>query len=592
MHGAALPRRPQDFVGRDCLLDEDMPRALSAVGGRPVVLRSTLGSGATATAVEYLHRVQRCYADIEWIEFTDPDTAARLITRALHRFRSVGGRTLLAIDGVSHPSDVAGLLPVEGPDTLLTSAAAPRLWLGVANVLEVAALSQDDAVRLLRRYQPGLSRDSAARLADRLDYWPPALAYVGSQLAEGMSAESVLAMPHSTLLHLLAEKGGGSPAGRISAAFQSLAPTFRFAQDLLSAFAVIGTSIFPTRCLGRSLWYSVDEVPRRGDEVPHRAVYEALEELVLRGLVTLDANGGVEAKSLVRLVAMHSLDDQNRPRIDRLVEALLIAFEAGLRDPNGRTLSAPSEEAAECFRNLDPALIRTPQGRCAMLGLVDVLLLDRRFGDAHRSLTRLRDAWERQLDDTDPILVQADRLLARAHHGNGNHWAALLSSIRALGTPSQRGLRERQVLADCFAVTQYLKESDAKAAYLVAMNVREHQERWLGEADPDTLRTASFIARTLLSLGYCVRSAELGEKIWQIQIEVLGEEHRETLVTLHHLALALAESGVAAQRALEYFETAMTLRRKTLGDDHFETASSAQAYITQSHRLHDGPPSV
>lgn len=126
----------------------------------------------------------------------------------------------------------------------------------------------------------------------------------------------------------------------------------------------------------------------------------------------------------------------------------------------------------------------------------------------------------------------------------------------------------------------------------LAINVAEHQERWLGEADPDTLRTASFIARILLSLGYCVKSAELGEKIWQIQIEVLGEEHRETLVTLHHLALALAESGVAAQRALEYFETAMTLRRKTLGNDHFETGSSVQAYIAQAHRLHDGPPSV
>ncbi|MGW6741406.1 hypothetical protein ACWGDX_11840 [Streptomyces sp. NPDC055025] len=573
-------------------MDEDIPRALNALGGRPVVLRSILGSGATATAVEYLHRVQRRYADIEWIEFTDPDTASRLIARALHRFRSVGGRALLAIDGVSHPPDVAGLLPVDGPDTLLTSAAAPHLWLGVAEVLEVAALSQDDAVRLLRRYQPGLSRDSAGRLADRLDYWPPVLAYVGSQLTEGMSAESVLAMPHSTLLHLLAEKGGSSPAGRISVAFQSLAPTFRFAQDLLSAFAVIGASVFPTRCLGHSLWYSVDDVPGRGDEVPHRAVYEALEELVLRGLVTLDANGGVATKSLVRLVAMHSLDDQDRQRVDRLVEALLVSFEAGLRDTNGRTLSAPSQEAAECFRNLDPALIRTAQGRCAMLGLVDVILLRRQFDDAHHNLTRFRDAWERQLDDTDPSLVQADRLLARAHHGNGNHWAALRSSIRALGTPSQRGLRERQVLADCFAVARYLKKCDAKAAYLVAANVAEHQERWLGEADPDTLRTTSFIAWILLSLGYCVESAKLGKKTWQIQIEVLGEEHRETLVTLHHLVLALAESGVAAQRTLEYSETAMTLRRKTLGNDHFETVSSVQAYIAQWRRLHDEPPGV
>ncbi|MER5563949.1 tetratricopeptide repeat protein [Streptomyces sp. NPDC002506] len=573
-------------------MDEDIPRALNALGGRPVVLRSILGSGATATAIEYLHRVQRCYADIEWIEFTDPDTASRLIARALHRFRSVGGRTLLAIDGVNHPSDVAGLLPVDGPDTLLTSAAAPHLWLGVAEVLEVAALSQADAVRLLRRYQPGLSRDSAGRLADRLDCWPTALAYVGSQLTEGTSAEGVLAMPHSTLLHLLAEKGDVSPAGRISAAFQSLAPTSRFAQDLLSAFAVIGASVFPTRRLGRHLWYSVDDVPRRGDVVPHRAVYEALEELVVRGLVTLDANGGVEVKSLVRLIAMHSLDDEDRPRIDRLVEALLVSFEAGLRDTDGRTLSAPPEEAVECLRNLDPALIRTAQGRCAMLGLVDVMLLRRQFDDAHRNLTRFRDAWERQLDEADPSLVESDRLMARAHHGNGNHRAALQSSIRALGTPSQRSLRERQVLADCFAVTRYLKECDVKAAYIVATNVAEHQERWLGEADPDTLRTTSFIARILLSLGYCIASAELGKKTWQIQIEVLGEEHRETLVTLHHLALALAESGLAAQQALEYFETAMTLRRKTLGDDDFETVSSVQEYIDQWRRMHDDPPDV
>lgn len=92
MNRSALPERLTDFVGQEHLLEAIPQHLRFAAGLRLVVLRG-LGSGATAVAVEYLRRTYpRHYAAAEWIGSSDSDETGRLVSRALNRFREVGGR--------------------------------------------------------------------------------------------------------------------------------------------------------------------------------------------------------------------------------------------------------------------------------------------------------------------------------------------------------------------------------------------------------------------------------------------------------------------------------------------------------------------
>ena len=66
--------------------------------------------------------------------------------------------------------------------------------------------------------------------------------------------------------------------------------------------------------------------------------------------------------------------------------------------------------------------------------------------------------------------------------------------------------------------------------------VLEARRRILGEEHPDTLRTMHNLASSYQSLGRTKEAAEMQEKVLEVRRRILGEEHPDTLGTMHNLA--------------------------------------------------------
>ncbi|MET7411126.1 hypothetical protein [Streptomyces rubiginosohelvolus] len=586
MTRSAAPERLTDFVGQDHLLEEAVPQHLrSAAGQRPVVLRGVLGSGATAVANEYLHRTYpRLYVAAEWINFSDNDESSRLVHLALHRFRQLNGPALLVLDGVTCPERLVGLLPDHGPDVLITSAADASVWGHAESVLDVTALPTQDAVRLLRRYQPGMARSEAEQLAARLDHSPAALTQVGQQLSRKLSASHVLELSQMELLALLHRSGTHSPADRIGQAVEALAPDWCFAQDLLRALALIGAPVFPSRNLGPLFLHNPD-LMSSSDRLPVALVVEALELLSRRGLIHFHANGSVVLLNLLQLFCLSTVDAPARPRVDRLVEALVIALDIDRGEPAHR---ADAARAAQHMLELAPDLITTAEGRIALVKLIRVNLKGNRYHRAIAQLTRFREAWGR--GDSQVWSAQIDRYLAQAYEGIGNLRKAFACAERAMAAESRlSGNRNRFTLADSYSVARILGTYAPADAIRLAEAVERQQAEELGEQDRETLRTGALIARLQLSCLLPETAADHSRVVWRAQCNALGESDDETLVTLQLLGEALEATGHSAREALACFRDAKKLRRRKFGIDHAATVESTAAYLRVKGSL--TPPS-
>ncbi|MDI5969932.1 hypothetical protein POF50_011385 [Streptomyces sp. SL13] len=586
MNKSAPPERLTDFVGQDYLLEETIPQSLRrASGRRPVVLLSVLGSGATAVAVEYLHRTYpRYYAAAEWIDCGDGNEIAGYVGRAMYRFREVGGPALLVLDGVTQPERVSALLPAGGPDILITSSADPTAWPLAERVLKVTALMPHDSVRLLCRYEPGLPKREAELLASRLDHSPEALAQVGKLLSRRLSARQVLGMSHAELLELLCHAGPSSHAVRIGAAVAALAPEWCFAQDLLRAFALIGSPVFPSRNLGRLVHHGQGGAAS-GLRLPVALLVEALELLSQRGLLRFSDDGIVELLNLPAHISLLGIDAPTRARAEQLVEAIVVALDPALAAPNQRSAA---EMAVQHLLALKPDSITTAEGRAALVDLCTAQLATGQYNMVIDQLSGFRAAWDGGGGQTWEAAL--DRYLAQAYEGIGNFHEALTCMARAVNA-SRRcgGEHDRLTLADSYAATRYYGMENAAAAIPMAEELERQQVAWLGEHDRETLRTGSLIARLMLRRSITppevVAAADQAMSMWRIQSEVLGKADRETLETRHLLGEALEATGRSSGDALVCFREAESLRTEVLGKDHPDTIDSRDAYLRVGRSL-------
>jgi putative methionine-R-sulfoxide reductase with GAF domain len=98
--------------------------------------------------------------------------------------------------------------------------------------------------------------------------------------------------------------------------------------------------------------------------------------------------------------------------------------------------------------------------------------------------------------------------------------------------------------------------------------------RVLGNDHPDTLLSAHHLAISLRALGEHQRARQLHEDTLARRRRVLGDDHPDTLSSAHHLAISLRALG-EHQRARQLHEDTLARRRRVLGDDHPDTLSSA-----------------
>jgi Tetratricopeptide repeat/NB-ARC domain len=116
-----------------------------------------------------------------------------------------------------------------------------------------------------------------------------------------------------------------------------------------------------------------------------------------------------------------------------------------------------------------------------------------------------------------------------------------------------------------------------RGAYASARHLQEQvlavSRRVLGEEHPDTLGSMHNFAETLRAQGDLAGARALQEQVLAVSRRVLGEEHPDTITSMSSLAVTLdAQGDLAGARALH--EQVLAVRRRVLGEEHPGTLTS------------------
>ena len=71
------------------------------------------------------------------------------------------------------------------------------------------------------------------------------------------------------------------------------------------------------------------------------------------------------------------------------------------------------------------------------------------------------------------------------------------------------------------------------------------------------------------------------DQVVEANKRTLGEEHRNTLVSMHNLALRYCETG-RRQKALQLIEKVVEANKKTLGEENPDTLHSMRTLLTSN----------
>ena len=103
--------------------------------------------------------------------------------------------------------------------------------------------------------------------------------------------------------------------------------------------------------------------------------------------------------------------------------------------------------------------------------------------------------------------------------------------------------------------------------------VVEVRKKTLGEEHPDTLHSIHTLAVGYSEAGERQKALQLTERVVEVYKKTLGEEHPDTLRSIHTLAIRYSEAG-ERQKALQLTEWVVEVRKKTLGEEHPDTLHS------------------
>ncbi|KAJ7431103.1 P-loop containing nucleoside triphosphate hydrolase protein [Mycena latifolia] len=109
-----------------------------------------------------------------------------------------------------------------------------------------------------------------------------------------------------------------------------------------------------------------------------------------------------------------------------------------------------------------------------------------------------------------------------------------------------------------------------KKAEELGLAILEQRKKLLGEDHPDTLESMHWLAWTYGELGKLNEAEELGVSVWEKRREILGDNHLDTLDTMGILASTYQELG-KLKEAEELQALVLERQRNILGDNHLQT---------------------
>jgi tetratricopeptide (TPR) repeat protein len=182
-------------------------------------------------------------------------------------------------------------------------------------------------------------------------------------------------------------------------------------------------------------------------------------------------------------------------------------------------------------------------------------------------------------DHWDEAIARAEELLALRSRVQGSKHFETVDAERDLKTlrrVAPMPKEERIAYRSAKTLTEQAEALHAQGKYAQAQPLFEQalaiRRRLLGDDDPDTAATSSWLAYNLKSQGKYAQAQPLYEKALAIDRRLLGDDHPETARDYNNLAMNLQAQGKYAQ-AQPQLETALEIFRRLLTDDHTHTAT-------------------
>jgi tetratricopeptide (TPR) repeat protein len=590
-----LPPINPDFVGREAVLAE-LRRLLVASPG-PAVLTQAItglgGIGKSQTARAYAYRHLADYELIWWLRAEtpatlaadyaalaeplglDPDTAdqPKLIAAVRQRLQSRSG-WLLILDNVEDPALPREWLPgTGGGHALITSRRTD--WRERANVLNLALMSEDDALLLLTgrldpKVLPPAELGAAMQLAAELGYLPLALAQAQAYMSEsGRNLASYLQLFRTSLPSDFAADTPGPdyPASYATTwllSIEAAEAACLGARPLLEILAFLAPEPLPIEVLSAApavLPPTLHSERARDDAIA-----------ALRRYSLVHAEGGmIEVHRLVQAVT--------RDRLSETTKRNGIAAAIQLMDT---ALPRP----ASAYQNWAAFSILLPH----ILMIADAAVqIDVEIDTVGKIFSQValyygaRGAWHDSLHFHDLALHIAERLygrqdlvfalslsnLAAAEKYIGrlaeaeNHFRHALNIAEAvLGTDSTEIALWVNNLGESYREVGRYAEAEPLLRRVVEIGEKSHRQD-----DPALATWINNLGLVLHATGQLEEAERLFRRALALNEKYLGPDHPDVATRLSNLALLLKDTNrlVEAEAALH---RAIRITEKTLGSHH------------------------
>ncbi len=683
-----LPFSPNPlFVGREDdlrTLARILQAGATAAVGQVAAATGLGGIGKTQLAVEFAHRYGRFFAGgVFWLSCANPDAVAAEVVvcglamglpafetldfpdqvRRVQQAWQESIPRLLIFDNCEEEAVLAQWRPATGGCRVLVTSrrAAWSAGLGV-RLLALPVLPRADSVALLRRFRVDLAEGDPVldEIAEELGDLPLALHLAGSFLARDRFDVTPtgyleqLRRP-DLLAHRSLVAGDWSPTQHET----HVARTFALSYDRLDpedpvdglALALLArlACFAPGEPVARELLLLTvnAEPPKRNptlkerlqrlvrprlavreQEIDKALAPEAIERLVMLGLVDEQADGGLVMHRLVAAFmgalvgavetqgAVEEALGREAGRLNRTgLPALLLPWQGHLRHVTDRATVRGDLKAAWLCNQLGYHLYQAGDLPAAKPYLEQALVLTRQaLGEAHpdtvASLNNL-GMLLKDMGDLPAAKSYLEQALAIRRQALGETHPDTATSLNNLGLllqamgdlPAAKGYLEqalailRQALGEAHPHTatsfdnvglllEAMGDLPAAKPYLEqALAIRRLA---LVEAHPDTATSLNNLGMLLKDMGDLPAAKSYLEQALVLTRQALGEAHPHTATSLNNVGMVLQDMGDLLV-AKAYYEQALAIRRQVLGEAHPDTATSLNNLGTLLYAMGDLP---